>query len=646
MSTLAIRLPEVIGITILHSLWQITLLWIILVALLRLFPRASSAVRYALAMSTLMLSVFAVVSTAVYEWQLQARGEDVSAVSIAAGHAVQTLYIAVEQTGLSRIVNALNASVPIVAWLWCAGLLVMGTRFGGSFFYLRTLRAAENIEAIPPAWKQELKRLRRALGIRYEVAIAISARIPSPLTLGSFSPIVLLPAGLLSGLSTAQIEAILVHELYHIKRRDYLINISQALVEVLLFYHPAIWHINTIIREERENCCDDETVAYCGDAVAYARALTQIQEINTFTKPTLAMSATGPNAGNFTNRIKRLFHIYPDPAHARSKGIFAIGFLIVYLGMVLVTANVSTAQPTEPGKKNMKKSVNEYNMFSNIFSDSIPASEQLYILDGKEISKEQMKSMGNIHSIDIQHADTTVKDGAQDNGLRQVKLVVKMKSTAVAADTSVRFSGDSRSDSLPTPGSHDTQQTKAPEPQRASVTRKDNPTQTKSTRIRIDANGTGSKVTPLFIVNGVRIDRSQSHIILEKIRPADIESITVFKNQDAIALYGDEGKDGVIGIRLKPGVPIEEFTSGAAVQVFPNKAKDLLNISFTPSRNGSHVKMILVDPDGTVVKEITDSTYHNVPTELQVDVSGYEKGVYILQISVDGAKSQQRVVIE
>lgn len=645
MSTLAIRLPEMIGITILHSLWQITLLWIILVALLRLFPRASSAARYALAVSTLLLSVFAVVSTAVYEWQLQATGEDVSAVSIAAGHAVQTLYIAVEQTGLSRIVNALNASVPIVAWLWCAGLLVMGTRFGGSFLYLRTLRAPENIEAIPPAWKQELRRLARALGIRYEVAIATAARISSPLTLGSFSPIVLLPAGLLSGLSTAQIEAILVHELYHIKRRDYLINISQALVEVLLFYHPAIWHINKIIREERENCCDDETVAYCGDAVAYARALTQIQEINTFTKPTLAMSATGPNAGNFTNRIKRLFHIYPDPAQARSKGMFAIGFLIVYLGMVLVTANVSTAQPTEPGK-NMKKSVTEYNMFSNIFSDSIPAGEQLYILDGKEISKEQMKSMGNIHSVDIQHADTTVQDGTQDNGLRQVKLVVKMKSTPVAADTSVRFSGDSRSDSLPTPGSHDAQQTKAPEPQRASFTRKDNPTPTQSTRIRLDANGTVSKATPLFIVNGVRIDRSQSHIILEKIRPADIESITVFKNQDAIALYGDEGKDGVIGIRLKSGVPVEQFTSSAAVQVFPNKAKDLLNISFTPSRNGSHVKMILVDPDGTVVKEITDSTYDNVPTDLQVDVSGYKKGAYILQISIDGAKSQQRVVVE
>jgi beta-lactamase regulating signal transducer with metallopeptidase domain len=645
MSLPAIRLPELIGLTILHSLWQITLLWIVLVAVLRLWPKASSAVRYALAFSTLMLSVFTTAATAVYEWQLHATIEEVAALSNGTAQTMHTIYITVKQTLISRIVDALNAAVPILAWLWCAGLVVMGARFGGSFFYLRTLRAQENIAAISPVWEQELKRLSRTLGLSCEVAIATSARISSPLTLGSISPIILLPAGLLSGLSTAQIEAILVHELYHIKRRDYIINICQALVEVLLFYHPAIWHINNIIREERENCCDDQTVAFCGDAIAYARALTQIQEINTLTKPTLAMSATGPNAGNFTNRIKRLFHIYPNPAQARSKGIFALGFLIVYLGIVLASANISTAQPVEPEKKPMKTGVNDYNTFSNIFSDSIPVSEHLYILDGKEITPQQMTSVENIRSIDVQRADTTVQERSLDNCLRQVRLILKMTSISRLPGERFKFPAV---DSLQIAGSLKLQPTRF----YGTVNRWRN---SKSDLIDTTSNEMTKegpiklkiqKAAPLYIVDGVQIDRTQSHIVLEKIHGSSIEAITVYKNQQAIDLYGDEGKDGVVDIRLKPETSIEELTKDVAVQVFPNATNGYLNISFTPARNESRVKMILVDSDGKVVKEITDSTYNNIPTALHVDVSGYKKGIYILRINIDGVKSQQRVAVE
>lgn len=658
MNLSAIRLPEMIGLTILHSLWQITLLWIVLIAVLRLCPKASSAVRYTFALSILMLSVLTTAATAVYEWQLHATSEKIAALPNGTAQTMDIVYITVTQTLLSRMADALNASVPILAWLWCAGLVVMGARFGGSFFYLKTLRAQENIVAIPPVWKQELKRLSIALGLRCEVAIATSARISSPLTLGSISPIILVPAGLLSGLSSTQIEAILVHELYHIKRRDYILNICQALVEVLLFYHPALWHINTIIREERENCCDDQTLAFCGDAITYARALTQIQEINTLTKPTLAMSVTGPNTGNFSNRIKRLFNIYPNPAQSRSKGIFAIGFLIVYLGIVLAGANVSTAQAVEPEKKPLKTSVNDYNMFSNIFSDSIPVSNHLYVLDGKEITPQQMLSSvasKKIRSIDIQRADTTVREQGLDKCLRQVRLILKMASIYKLPGESFRFSKFPAQDSLQIVGSMDYP---------AKTTFKLQPIgfyktvdQSKLTRLELtDTTGNETKeepikfriqkATPLYIVDGVQIDRARSHIVLEKIDPATIDLITVYKDQQATERYGDDGKDGVIDIRLKPGTSIEEFTKGVAVQVFPNATNGGLHISFTPARNNSRVKMVLVDSDGKVVNEITDSTYDNIPTELYADVSSYKKGIYILQINIDGAKSQQRVVVE
>lgn len=584
MSLLDIRLPEMIGLTILHSLWQITFLWIVLVTVLRLCPKASSAVRYNVSITILMLSVLTVAATAVYEWQLHATGDEIFVLSNGTTQNMHTAYITAKQTLLSGIVDALNASVPLLAWLWCAGLVVMATRFGGSFFYLRTLRAQKNIAAISPFWEQQLRRLSRALCLRREVAIATSKRVSSPLTLGSISPIILLPVGLLAGMSTPQIEAILVHELYHIKRCDYIINICQALAEVLLFYHPAIWHINNIIREERENCCDDQTVAFCGDAIAYARALTQIQYLNTLPKPTLAMPATGPNAGNFTNRIKRLFNKYPNPAQARSKGIFAISFLMGYLCLVLVSAYVSTAQPVEQEKKLMKTSVSDNNAASNIFSDSILVSNHLNVLDSKETTLPHMGPVASekIGSMDIRRADRTARNQSLDECKKFLAEYNKFRSL-VETSPLFRFSKFSVGNSLQTKGSMD------------------------------------------FLKIKSRFQPTQFHETFNPTRRAKL---------DLIGSTGNEMTTEPIELKIP------------AVQVFPNSTTGSLNITLTPARNNARVEMILVDQNGKVVKEITDSTYDNIPTTLHVDVSGYKKGIYILQINIDGAKSHQRVVVE
>jgi beta-lactamase regulating signal transducer with metallopeptidase domain len=652
-SMLDLRLPETIGLTILHSLWQITLLWIVLVAVLRLWPKASSAVRYALAIATLTLSVLTIGATAVYEWQSHAGDEETSVMP--AGASTQTmhsLYIKVKQSLISSTLDTLNASAPILAWLWFAGLAVMGARFGGSFFYLTRLRAPENLTAIPPAWELELKRLSTALGLKRDVAMATSSRISSPLTLGSLSPMILLPAGLLSGLSAAQIEAILVHELYHIKRRDYAVNIAQAFVEVVLFYHPAVWHINNIIREERENRCDDQTLAFCGDALVYALALTQIQETNILTKPILAMSATGNTTGSFTNRIKRLFNIYPNPAQARSKGFFAIGFLLVYLGIVLASVNVSTAQqtPSAPAeKKDIPLILEDHNNpFGNILSDStIPVSEQLILLNGKEISHHQMHTIlddktSQIHSIDIQLADTTVGQG-------HVRLILKMMGKYIIPGDSLQFSKISEKDSLQIAQSMN------------YLMHTDQPITFRLDRTAFVSDATPAKsqdtwrterdpAKQLLIVDGISIGRGMNDIVMKQLDPNTIESIAVYKDRDAIDRYGDEGKDGVIDVRLKPGTSVEEITktmtSSPRVQVFPNSTNGPLNISFTPAHNATPVKMVLIDSDGKAVKDVTNATYDSVPTTLSLDVTGYKKGIYILQIDIDGARSQHRVVVE
>jgi beta-lactamase regulating signal transducer with metallopeptidase domain len=117
-----------------------------------------------------------------------------------------------------------------------------------------------------------------------------------------------LPVGALTGLTTQQLKTIIAHELAHIRRHDYLINLLQAMIETLLFYHPAVWWVSRRIRQEREHCCDDLAVAMCGDALTYARALLEMERLRS-AGPQLAVAANG---GLLMDRIQRLVSGQPQ----------------------------------------------------------------------------------------------------------------------------------------------------------------------------------------------------------------------------------------------------------------------------------------------------------------------------------------------
>ena len=127
------------------------------------------------------------------------------------------------------------------------------------------------------AWVATLDDLRHRLGVSRPVRLLKSALVEVPTVIGWFRPVILLPAATLSGLTPGQLEAILAHELAHVRRLDYLVNAFQCLVETLMFYHPIAWWISRCIREERENCCDDLVVEVCGDRLGYARALVTLE---------------------------------------------------------------------------------------------------------------------------------------------------------------------------------------------------------------------------------------------------------------------------------------------------------------------------------------------------------------------------------
>jgi beta-lactamase regulating signal transducer with metallopeptidase domain len=190
--------------------------------------------------------------------------------------------------------------LPSFVMLWFVGVLILSIHHLAGWVAVQRLRK-RFVQPVSEHLEHMVAHLRQTLGISRAVRLMRSALIDSPVTIGWIKPVILLPASVLTGLSPRQLEAILAHELAHIRRHDYLVNLLQAVVETLLFYHPAVWWISRRIRIERENCCDDVAVAICGDAVTYVRALAEMEQLRTTTG--FAMAA---KSGSLLDRVRRL----------------------------------------------------------------------------------------------------------------------------------------------------------------------------------------------------------------------------------------------------------------------------------------------------------------------------------------------------
>jgi GWxTD domain-containing protein len=194
----------------------------------------------------------------------------------------------------------------VLGWLaplWAVGVVLFYLRGAAGWIAARRLRRA-GVCGVAEFWGERMRLLTARMGVAKPVALLESALAEAPVVIGHLRPVVLLPIGLVAGLPAAQVEAILLHELAHVRRRDYLVNLMQAAVEGILFYHPAVWWISGVMRGERENCCDDLAVAATGSPREYASALIAIEGMRAAGAGLVTpMAATG---GSLMERVARL----------------------------------------------------------------------------------------------------------------------------------------------------------------------------------------------------------------------------------------------------------------------------------------------------------------------------------------------------
>ena len=182
------------------------------------------------------------------------------------------------------------------------------------------------VRRAPPEWQETLRKLGARIGLSRPVRLLVSALVQVPTVVGWLRPVVLVPVGALGGLPAEHLEALLLHELAHIRRHDYLVNMLQSVAEALLFYHPAVWWVSGHIRAERELCCDDVAVSVSGDALTYARALAQLESY----RPAHLSAAVAANGGSLSDRIARLLgQSRPAVRTGLGPGVLAVAILLV-----------------------------------------------------------------------------------------------------------------------------------------------------------------------------------------------------------------------------------------------------------------------------------------------------------------------------
>ncbi len=319
--------------TLLHSLWQFTLIGMVVIWINRHLKSASALSRYwVLGAALLCMPLVSIVT-----YHLVQPDEAIEPVVVAPFSEDSKLMLdqgrqgeGFGASGVKQIVQGWISSNGLYVFLfWVCGILVLGIRMLAGQLQLLQLRSWGQVNLGTP-WQACLKGIGQQLGIKNSVHLAESHLVKEPITFGFFKPIILFPIGLVNALQQQEVEAILWHELAHIKRHDYLFNLTQSLLETLFFYHPMLWLLSREIREVREECCDDLVLKQGVTPMVYAESLLHLARLINAQNNQFVMSTNSLNS-TISTRIKRLF--LPTGTPVRHRPWTAVLAVFIILGL-------------------------------------------------------------------------------------------------------------------------------------------------------------------------------------------------------------------------------------------------------------------------------------------------------------------------
>ncbi|RAJ08442.1 beta-lactamase regulating signal transducer with metallopeptidase domain [Chitinophaga skermanii] len=374
-----------LGWTLIHSIW-IGLICSLVAGVVIASTRSSKpTVRYNLLVGILISFLAGTVSIFIYElreaihvYQLLAT-QQTSFVVIPEEMIVAPSAFAMSNRFYTPLLQWLDANTALIVYTWLVVLVWKSLALAKDLYGVHRLRTRQTF-VVDEVWNERIKELAQRLQIKKAVQLLESGIAKVPMAMGHLTPVILLPVGLLTALSPAEIEAILLHELAHIQRRDYLVNLMQRLVEIAFFFNPAVMWISSLIKIERENVADDVAVSLSDSKTTYIKALVAFQEYNQSASP-IAAAITGPK-DFLLQRVKRIVYNTNKPLNSMEK-LFVI-VCVFFTGILTITfAKVEAQEQTKQTKKTA--------------IDTLPSPQrQVYVIDSsyqfKKVKKHIQKT--------------------------------------------------------------------------------------------------------------------------------------------------------------------------------------------------------------------------------------------------------------
>ncbi len=342
--------------TLMHSLWQGILLAILTGAIIIFTKKASAAKRYNLLVGALTLFAGGVLFTFILQLQLQQPQANHASITYhanttatapityptnAVAPAPVTAQIATpivtenkKESITQTVLNYFNSHYNIIVLIWfliiCAKSVQMAVGLHGVYYLKRT-----KVFAVGEAWENRLLQLAKQLRIKQTIRLMESGIAMVPMVIGHLKPVILIPIGLINSLPADAVEAILVHELAHIRRRDYLVNLLQSFMEIIFFFNPAVLWLSQLIKTERENCCDDMALAQSNNKENYIRALVSCEEYKA-AGTAYAMAFPG-GKNSLLARVKRMIANRNHSLNMFEKTMLAVCLVVLGLGVSAFT---------------------------------------------------------------------------------------------------------------------------------------------------------------------------------------------------------------------------------------------------------------------------------------------------------------------
>jgi bla regulator protein BlaR1 len=390
---------DALGMVFLHSLWQFTLIAAVTSWCLKKNIIRTSSARYFFSWSSLMMMVIGSVLTFIYYFDFSVN--EFTQTMLPVGTTVLTDF---SEQFLQQKDSFFQDFEPFRNWLlilWTSGIVFFTLRLLGSLLYLEWLKKKSVTPGIDSVLINVWNVYKHKRNITKNIKLKLSDNISSPLLIGQLKPVILFPVSLVTQLNASEIECILAHELAHYKRYDWWANLLQTVVEVIFFYHPAVYYISKRIREERENCCDEYAIENIGGLhLTYAKTLVKLQEWENqpFTNPALAFAG---NKSFFVDRIKKILNMNAKK-NVKSENIV--------IGLIILSSLFFVSKETIAREWNQKSTQDYLHGFFDFVSnpsaiiktDSVPAKKESITIIKKENDKEVKLQMENGKIVDLE----------------------------------------------------------------------------------------------------------------------------------------------------------------------------------------------------------------------------------------------------